>query len=118
MGVTDVTVELGMNDGILISPLSEEIDVSPVSDAAKLRSVAHLGKVVRGLRVRIADGSDLGTYIIKKAEPARDGSLLVYGGDADPNGRRGWHSFLPRTLILEDRTKFTKRPARTEEDDE
>lgn len=89
-----------------------------VSEAEKVRSVEHLGKVVRGLRVRIADGSDYGTYKVHKAEPYSDGSLLLYGGDADPNGHQGFRSIMPRRLKLEDRTKFTKRAPKHEAGDE
>jgi len=57
-----------------------------------------------GILVRLRPGEgDLGTYVLMSVEPAADGSLLLYGGDADPGGHRRYRSVMPKRLQREDR---------------
>jgi len=49
-----------------------------------------------GDRVKIQ--GDRGTYIVKSADLGKDGSVLLYGGDMNPNGNQGFRSIMPNRL--------------------
>jgi hypothetical protein len=40
-----------------------------------------------------------GSYVVKRVEPWVDGSILLYGGDTDPNGIRGFRAIMPDKLV-------------------
>lgn len=47
-----------------------------------------------GMDVTIA--SEKGSlYTVYRTEPWKDGTILLYGGDANPNGVRGFRSAMP-----------------------
>lgn len=50
-----------------------------------------------GDRVRVT--GERGTYKVFRAEPYKDGSILLYGGDSNPNGNRGFRSVMPDKLV-------------------
>jgi hypothetical protein len=56
-----------------------------------------------GMLVRFKDGVDRGTYAVFSVDLARDGSVTLYGGDADPSGHRCFRAVMPERLQLEDR---------------
>jgi hypothetical protein len=37
-------------------------------------------------------------YTVYRTEPWKDGTILLYGGDANPNGIRGFRSALPEQI--------------------
>lgn len=51
-----------------------------------------------GDRVRIV-GRKNRFYIVHRAEPGPDGSLLLYGGHPNPNMAQGYVSVLPSNLV-------------------
>lgn len=56
-----------------------------------------------GTLVRLKGGEDRGTFEVMSSKPAPDGSISLYGGDADPNGHRCFRAIMPERLQLEDR---------------
>lgn len=57
-----------------------------------------------GMLLRLRPGfEDRGTYVLMSIDPAPDGSLTLYGGDADPNGHRRYRSVMPDRLQVENR---------------
>lgn len=44
-----------------------------------------------------------GTYKVHRAEVSKDGSVLLYGGDTNPNGNRGFRSVMPERLVPDKR---------------
>jgi len=54
-----------------------------------------------GDRVRVE--GERGTYKVFRAEPYKDGSILLYGGDSNPNGVRGFRSVMPERLVVDKR---------------
>lgn len=57
-----------------------------------------------GMLVRLRPGfEDRGTYVLMSIDPAPDGSLTLYGGDADPSGHRRYRSVMPDRLQVENR---------------
>lgn len=56
-----------------------------------------------GMLVKFRDGEDRGTYEVMSVTLSPDGSVSLYGGDLDPNGRRGYRAVMPERLMLEDR---------------
>jgi len=64
---------------------------------------------VRNLTVgdRVMIKGERGTYVVKRAETGKDGSVLLYGGDTNPNGNRGFRSIMPERLVP-DRRKPSK----------
>lgn len=42
-----------------------------------------------------------GRYRVYRSEPHRDGSILLYGGDPNPNGVRGFRSVMPERLSVD-----------------
>lgn len=51
-----------------------------------------------GDRVRIV-GRKNRVYIVHRAEPGPDGSLLLYGGHPNPNMGQGYVSVMPSNLV-------------------
>lgn len=44
--------------------------------------------------------SEKGTvYKVYRAEPWKDGSILLYGGDINPNGMQGFRSVMPDDVV-------------------
>lgn len=60
-----------------------------------------------GDRVRV--GNELGTYKVWREEPGPDGSILLYGGDRDPGGVRGFRAVLPDRLSHDKRKVYTPK---------
>ena len=56
-----------------------------------------------GDRVKVAN--ERGSYRVYRTELSADGSLLLYGGDPNPNGVRGFRSVMPDKLSHD-----TRRP--------
>ena len=54
-----------------------------------------------GDRVRIE--GERGTYKVFRSEPYKDGSILLYGGDSNPNGVRGFRAVMPAKLVSDKR---------------
>lgn len=57
----------------------------------------------KGDRVRITN--ERGTYRIHRIEPNDDGSLLLFGGDVDPNGVQGFRAVKPEKLVVDKRKR-------------
>lgn len=51
-----------------------------------------------GDRVRVI-GRKNRFYIVHRAEPAADGSILLYGGHPNPNMAQGYVSVMPDRLV-------------------
>lgn len=58
-------------------------------------------KFAKGDRVRIE--GERGTYKVNKDDPNSDGSISLFGGDMDPNGRQGHRAVLPSRLTIDKR---------------
>lgn len=56
-----------------------------------------------GDRVRV--DFERGSYKVKRNVPDSDGSLLLYGGDPNPNGVRGFRSVRADRLVLDKRVR-------------
>ena len=54
-----------------------------------------------GDRVKIV--GERGAYIVNRREPSKDGSILLYGGDVNPNGVRNFKSVMPHRLQADKR---------------
>lgn len=54
-----------------------------------------------GTLVRIV--GERGTFVVQTSRPGKDNSILLYGGDADPNGHRCFRSVMPERLVIETR---------------
>jgi len=68
-----------------------------------------------GILVRLRPGNDDGgSYVLMADTPAPDGSLSLYGGDVDPNGRRGYRAVMPERLQIEDRREVLAKRKRQE----
>lgn len=57
-------------------------------------------KFKEGDRVRIV-GRKNRVYTVHRAEPAADGSLLLYGGNPNPNMSQGFVSAMPDRLVAD-----------------
>jgi hypothetical protein len=51
---------------------------------------------VKGDRVKVV--GERGAYVVHRSEPGKDGSILLYGGDVNPNGVRNYRSIMPARL--------------------
>jgi len=60
----------------------------------------------KGDQVRIA--GEQGWYRVWRSELAADGSVLLYGGDKDPNGVQGFRSIPAEKLTLDKRKRIGK----------
>lgn len=70
-----------------------------------------------GTQVRIKPGKgELGTYRVFRGEPREDGSILVYGGDADPSGYRAFRDFRVANLMEENRPEILRKLRRQSHD--
>lgn len=56
-----------------------------------------------GDKVRIE--GERGTYKVHRGEPWKDGSILLYGGDSNPMGVRGFRAVMPSKLVVERRSQ-------------
>jgi len=54
---------------------------------------------------RVKVDLERGSYKVKRNIPDSDGSLLLYGGDPNPNGVRGFRSVLADRLTLDKRVR-------------
>lgn len=54
----------------------------------------------KGDRVRIV--GDRGSFVVFRTEPSPDGSILLYGGDPNPNGVRNFRSVMPDRVVPAD----------------
>lgn len=53
-----------------------------------------------------------GTYkVMRLPLEGRDGSVLLYGGDKDPRGRRGYRAVMPDRLVPT-KAPYTKKEER------
>lgn len=41
-----------------------------------------------------------GDYVVIRAEPNADGSIVIFGGSTNPNGVRNWRTVMPDRLTL------------------
>jgi hypothetical protein len=62
-----------------------------------------------GDQVRVK--GERGVYKVHRAATGKDGSLLLYGGDPNPNGVRGFRSVMPERLE-KDTPKRAKKGAK------
>lgn len=60
----------------------------------------------KGDQVKIA--GEHGWYRVYRGELAPDGSVLVYGGDKDPNGVQGFRSVPAAKLAIDKRKRTGK----------
>jgi len=58
-------------------------------------------KFEEGDRVMIK--GERGSFKVFRAEPGPDGSILLYGGDVNPNGNRRFRSIMPERLTTDKR---------------
>jgi hypothetical protein len=63
-----------------------------------------------GDRVRV--DNERSTYKVWREEPGPDGSILLYGGDQDPNGVRGFRSVMPNRLSIDKRKVYKPKPSK------
>lgn len=54
-----------------------------------------------GTLVRIV--GERGTFVVMSSALFKDGSVSLYGGDADPNGHRCYRAVMPERIIAETR---------------
>lgn len=57
----------------------------------------------RGDRVRVI--GERGTYNVYRSELGPDGSILLYGGDTDPNGVQGFRAVMPNRVAADKRKR-------------
>lgn len=57
----------------------------------------------RGDKVRIV--GERGVYRIYRSELGADGSVLLYGGDTDPNGVQGFKAVMPNKIYADKRKR-------------
>lgn len=61
-----------------------------------MESQTKMTEFKAGDRVTIL--GERGIYTVRKDEPNKDGSISLYGGDANPNGNRGFRDIMPKRL--------------------
>lgn len=54
---------------------------------------------------RVKVDNERGSYRVKRDVPDKDGSILLYGGDPNPNGVRGFRSVMPSRLTADKRVR-------------
>lgn len=52
---------------------------------------------------RVVVQGDRGSYVVQNDELGSDGSVLVFGGDMNPNGVRKFRSVMPHKLTVDKR---------------
>lgn len=59
---------------------------------------------VKGDKVKVA-GERGGVFVVYRTELSPDGSILLYGGDSNPNGVRNFRSFPVDKVLPADKAK-------------
>lgn len=57
----------------------------------------------KGVRVKIV--GERGTFKVWQTEPNQDGSIILFGGDTDPNGRQSFRNIKPERLVIDKRKR-------------
>lgn len=63
----------------------------------------RIDELEKGERVRIA--GERGTFKVWRTEPSPDGSIVLFGGDMDPNGTQSFRDVMPDQLTIDKRRR-------------
>lgn len=79
----------------------------------KTKQAELVNPYTKGDKVKVT-GERGGSYVVYRSELSPDGSILLYGGDANPNGVRGFRSVMLDRVVPEV-SKAKKRRKGSEE---